>query len=469
MNIPKKIIISSLLSSIITLFSSCNKGFENDNYSAYFGGEVINPTNSYVLFCKEGKVIDTIKLNENNTFFIKFDSLTPGMYTFKHEPEYQYVYFDKNDSIMVHINSKVFDESIFFSGRGDQKNNFLMDMFLKNEVDKNKMFPIFDYNFEEFIKTIDSSHKKNTLYYNTKKTEIKWSDDFDLYAKGIVDFHYFSKKEIYPFIHKLRTGDDNFDKFPLDFYDYRKTINFNTSKLGTFLPYVNYLVNLLNNVSEIKYHNHFSEFDKELKTNINKLTIADTLIKNKELKNTILNNIAFNYLLIDQNMVNNQAFLDMYRKYSTDRDSKNEILKIGHSIQLLKSGNKLPNVNLVSINGDIISSNSILQKKTVIFFYTKNAESHMALAHKKAIDFQSSHPNYQFIAINLDDDQTNWIKLLSNNNFNGLQEYRAENFIDLKDKWAITKIHRTIVLDKNGILNNAFTNLFEVNFEKYLK
>ena len=128
------------------------------------------------------------------------------------------------------------------------------------------MFSVFDYDLDTFITTIDNSHKKNKLLYNAKKLEIKWSDDFDLYAKGIVDFHYFSKKEIYPSIHKLRTGKDDFDKLPKDFYEYRKTINFNTSKLGTFLPYVNYLVNLLNNVSEIKYHNHFSEIDKELKT-----------------------------------------------------------------------------------------------------------------------------------------------------------------------------------------------------------
>lgn len=262
---------------------------------------------------------------------------------------------------------------------------------------------------------------------------------------------------------------DSFDKLPQDFYDYRKNINFNTSEFSTFLPYVNYLVNLLNNVSEIKYHNHFSKFDKELKTNINKLNIADTLIKNKELKNKILNNIAFNYLLVDQNMVNNQAFLDTYSKYSTNSESKNEILKIGKSIQLLKSGNKLPKVNLVTKNGAIISSNTILHKKSVIFFYTKNAESHMIVAHKKALEFQTNHPNYQFIAVNLDDSQENWLKLLTDYNLNGIQEYRTENFNDLKDQWAITKIHRTIVLDENGILTNAFTNIFEANFEDHLK
>ena len=110
-----------LLFSTITvlLLNSCKSEFKSDNYIAYFGGEITNPNISYVLFCKENEVIDTIKLDKNNRFFIKFDSLTPGLYNFKHNPEYQYVYFDKNDSIMVHINSKDFDESIVFCGRGD--------------------------------------------------------------------------------------------------------------------------------------------------------------------------------------------------------------------------------------------------------------------------------------------------------------------------------------------------------------
>ena len=135
---------------LICLLTSCKKDFSGDNYIAYFGGEVANPTKPYVLFCKNNVVLDTIPLNKDNTFFKKFDSLTPGLYTFKNEPEYQYVYFDKNDSIKVHIDSKDFDESIIFCGRGDQKNNFLMDMYLKNEKDKNNMFEVFDYNFDKF-------------------------------------------------------------------------------------------------------------------------------------------------------------------------------------------------------------------------------------------------------------------------------------------------------------------------------
>ena len=453
----------------ITLFSSCNKKFKGDNYTAYFGGEVTNANNPYVLFCRDSEVIDTIKIDANNRFFIKFDSLTPGLYTFKNEPEYQYIYFDKNDSIMVHINSKEFDESIVYCGRGDEKNNFLMDLYLKNEKDRSTLFDVFDYDFPKFNRNIDSVFATSEKFYATKKEQIKWSDGFDTFAKAALDFHYFSKKEMYPIIHKVRTGVDLYEDLPKNYYAFRKSINFNCNELASFSPYIMYLSHMLDNVGAINYHNHFSNLDLELKTNINKLNIADTLIKNRKVKNTILNNIAFSYLLEDQNMINNQKFLEIYNKYSTDKSKKNEIQKIGYAIQLLKVGNTLPEVILIDKNRNILSSNSFLKKKTVIFFWTEKLTSHLIAAHKKIIELKLKHPDYQFIAISLDNNQNEWNTTLLKYNFENSIELRSNNFEDIKAKWAIMKVHRAIVLNSDASIKNAFTNIFDVDFENNLK
>lgn len=458
-----------LTSLVLTLFCSCDKAYKGDDFTAYFGGEVTNPNNPYILFCRNSEVIDSAKIDENNRFFIKFDSLTPGLYTFKNEPEYQYVYFDKNDSIMVRINAKDFDNSIIFCGRGDQKNNFLMEMYVKNEDDRSKLFDVFDYSIADFTKNIDSAYASKKKFYTSKRETIKWSDNFDKYARATIDFHHYSKKEIYPTAHVMRTGEDIYEKLPTDFYDYRKMIDYNDVQLSGFSPFVNYLSYMLNNVSTIHYHNHYSPLDLALRTNIKKLNFADSLIKNKAVKNIILNNIAFTYLLEDQNMVNNKIFLDTYHKYSTDKSKKNEILKIGNAIQMLKIGTSLPKVELVDVNNHLISSDNIAKKKTVIFLWTENLSSHMLAAHKKIRALKTLHPDYHFIGINLDNDQEVWKAKLTQLNHNEITEYRCTNFEYLKANWAIMKVHRTIVLDQNGAIKNAFTNLFDVDFEKELE
>lgn len=455
--------------NFILLFLSCKKEFATDNYTAYFGGEIINPNNRNVIFFKNNLAIDTLQLDDNNRFFIKFDSLAPGLYSFKHEPEYQYIYFDKNDSIMVRVNSKDFDESLTFCGRGDEKNNFLMDMYLKNEKDNDKIFYAFDENIKKFNSIVNSNYQENKELYHSKKEHIQWSEGFDVYAKAIVDFPYFTKKEIYPAVHKMRTGDEVFEKLPTDYYNFRKTIDYSNESLTEFSPYVMYLNYMLNNLAAINYHNHFSELDLALKTNINKIIVTDTLIKNEKVKNIVLNNIAFQYLIEDQNMVNNKEFLKVYNKYSTDKSQKNEINKIGNAIQELTEGKTLPKVILIDENGNPFTSDAIITKNTVLYFWTKSANSHLIAAHKKIAEFQKKYPNFNFIAINLNDSEEDWKNTILKNELSGYKEYRCANFSDLKNKWAITKVHRTIVVTKNKIIKNAFTNIFDIHFEENLK
>ncbi|MBC7438634.1 MAG: hypothetical protein H7250_01440 [Flavobacterium sp.] len=370
---------------------------------------------------------------------------------------------------MVSINSKDFDQSIVFSGRGEEKNNFLMELYLKNEDDKSKMFSVLDYKIKDFTKNIDSSYNVKEKFYLAKKEQINWSDDFDLYAKATLDFYNFSKKEIYPMVHEMRTGEKIKQNLPTGFYDYRKKIDFNNIKFINFSPFVKYLTHMLNNIATDDKIVTNSELDKSFEINVRKLNIADTLFKNKKIKNTILNNIAFCYLLEDQNISNNKKFLDKYYEISTDKSQRNEIVKIGNAIQLLKIGNNLPETKLYDQNDNLININDLIKKKTVLFFWTENLSSHMVAAHKKILDLAKRHPDYQFIAINVDENQEKWKMHLANFNFKNIKEYRAANFEDLKDKWVINKIHRTMIINSNHTINNAFVSLFDVNFEKQLK
>lgn len=422
------------------------------------------------MFCKDSKVIDTIILNPDNTFFKKFDSLTPGLYSFKHEPEYQYIYFDKNDSLMVRVNSQEFDESIVFCGRGDEKNNFLMELFLKNEHDRNVMFDVFNENISQFSTKIDSAYKSKQTFYNSKKEAIEWSEEFDEYALAMLNFFHYSKKELYPVIHKMRTGIDIKKQLPNDFYDYRKDIDFNNNKLTNFSPFVRYLSNLMNNLSDNDEWANRSEIDKSFLASSKKLHIADSIFTNEKIKNTVLDNIAFTYLLEDQNIVNNKKFLDNYHSLSTDKNQHNEIKKIGDAIQKLKENNPFPDANIVDTNNNVVLLSSVIKKKTVVFFWTKNLESHFVASHKRVMDLQSKHPDYDFISICVDDNQEKWLGILKNyHSFKGIKEYRVQNFEEVKDRWVVNKIHRTIVLNSDGTINNAFVSLFDINFEKNLK
>jgi hypothetical protein len=468
MNILRLFAGFALVCAAASTLGCAKESFRQDDFSAYFGGEVTNPVGDYVLLFKGEELIDSIRIGANNRFFASFDSLAPGLYTFRHHPEYQYVFFDKNDSLMVTINPSDFDESIVFSGRGDQKNNFLMELYLRNEKDRDHLFTLYDNDLPRFTRAIDSMYRRNLKFYQSQKAEIQWSAGFEEYAKASLDFAYYSKKELYPMVHYLRTGNSVAEKLPNDYYAYRKKIDFNNDRLVHFSPFVRYLSFMLNNLAAIQYHNHLSQQDLALKTGVNKLQIADTLLQNNKIRSVILNNIAFSYLLEDQNMANNAKFLESYHKLNLDPKHREEILRIGQSIKQLSPGSSLPNIRLIDHDGNIASSDELLTGKTVIFFWSDKAMSHMEEAHKKVLQLKKRYPGYAFVAINVDPDQEIWSATLADFKVDGIRQYRAENFEVLKNKWAIIKLHRTLILDQKGLVKNAFTDLFDSKFEEQI-
>jgi peroxiredoxin len=451
---------------LIGCFTSCKKEFEADDYGAYFGGEVQNPQSNYVVFMKDNEVIDTIYLDKNNRFMHKFDSLAPGLYTFKHDPEYQYVYFDKNDSLMVRLNAIDFDNSIVFCGRGDEKNNFLMEMYLKNEEDKATMYSVFDRDVPSFLKNIDSSFAIRKSFYLKRKAEIGWNATFDSLAKASLDFHHITKKEIYPYAHQFRNGKNIRKALPANYYAHRKKVNYESTELTNYSPFIKYVSMMLNNMAYEKNKGNLTE--NSIENNIEKLNLTNQLIKNEKTRNVVLNNVALMYLLEDQNMYNNTKFIERYLELSTDAALEKEIRTIYTAVQNLKVGNSLPEIDLVNAKNELVNLNTLVTKPTVLYFWTTHAESHMAIAHQKINALQKAHPNYNFIAINIDDTQSNWLEALKKYELNTHFELHATNFEAIRKKWVITKIHRIIILNADGTIKNGFTNLFDVNFENQL-
>lgn len=437
-----------------------------ENHVAYFGGEIENPKNNFVVFMKNDKVVDTFYLDKNNRFFHKFDSLTPGLYSFKHDPEYQYVFFDKNDSLMIRLNSNDFDTTLMFCGRGDEKNNFMMELFLKDMNLKNNLFDIYEKPEKIFSKYIDSSNQNIKKLYNKRKSFIKWSKEFDEVAKANIVLNYAYKKEVFPIVHEFKTGENIKTKLPKSYYNYRKNIDVNKSNLLYYSPFINYMSSMLNNIVLTESKGNLN--DMSLENNIKKLEIVDTLIKNKHVKNLVVNNIANMYLLSDQCSINNGKFFTLYSKMVSDEKMKAKVMKTANNIKKLRNNNVLPEINLLDTNNKTVQINELFTKKTIIYFWTKQSESHSFYSHKKVDELKAKYSDIDFIAININNTQEDWLKEIKSKKYNNSIELRATDFDELQNKWVINKVYRTLIINKNGTINNAFVSLFDANFESYL-
>ena len=452
---------------LTTSLVSCKDGFMGENHVAYFGGEIENPKNNFVVFMKNDKVVDTFYLDENNRFFHKFDSLTPGLYSFKHDPEYQYVFFDKNDSLMIRLNSNDFDNSLMFCGRGDEKNNFMMELYLKDMKLKNDLFDVYEQPEKVFSKYIDSSNQNIKNLYNKRKAFINWSEEFDEVAKTNILLNYAYKKEVFPIVHEFKTGENIKTNLPKSYYNYRKKIDVNQDNLLYYSPFINYMTSMLNNIVLTKSKGNLD--DMSLENNIKKLEIVDTLIKNKHVKNLVVNNIANMYLLSDQCSINNGKFFSLYSKMVSNENMKAKVMKTASNIQKLRNNNVLPEISVLDTNNKRVVINDLITKKTIIYFWTKQSDSHSFYSHKKVDELKAKYPDIQFIAININNTQEDWLKEINAKKYSNSIELRAIDFEELQNKWVINKVYRTLIINKNGTINNAFVSLFDANFESYLQ
>jgi hypothetical protein len=461
--------ISILFLACLSLVG-CNKNrFKKNDYTAYLGGEITNPTNRYVVLYKDNVIIDSILLDENNRFIKKYDSLAPGLYTFKNEPEAQHIYFEKNDSLLFSVDAKNFDNTLVFGGRGDLKNNFLVEMDIKSDNDKDFLFNAYIKPYNEFIPILDSVYNEKLAYYKKRKEKINWSEEFDIFAKSYINFNHYVRLELYPYIYYRRTGSEVMQQLPKNYYNFRKKIDINDERLISFQPFTSYLMAMLNNIVYEDCLNETDMADIALYCNIEKLKISNEIFKSEKIKNIILDNTAFLYLLEDQNLKNNKKFLENYFKFSTDTTAHPEILKIYNNAQSLKPGTQFPDEILSDINGNKKSLRSIINSPTVIYFWSSRTPAHLIHCVQKIKEYKQLFPHYRFIGINIDDSYINWKKSL--NNFkpeNPEDFFHNSNYKNSREKWLISKIQRTIILDANGTIKDAFANLVEANFIDHL-
>ena len=74
----------------LCLLLGCNTSVDAPT-SAFFGGQIINPSSDYISLYKYDQRIDSLGLNEKNRFLRKYDSLDFGLFKMEHLPENQMV------------------------------------------------------------------------------------------------------------------------------------------------------------------------------------------------------------------------------------------------------------------------------------------------------------------------------------------------------------------------------------------
>ena len=440
--------------------------------AVFIGGDIINPSNNYVVLYDTQNRIDTLYLNSENRFLYHFTDFKPGIHSFVHGGKHQSILLEVTDSIMMHINTHDFDESIVYNGIGAKKNNYLINLLLKLEKEDSQTNELYEKSPEEYYQNIETLITQNIseleLFLKTNPN----SELFKKIAIASIKYHYFMRKELYPYRHFGKNNLTNFKELPSHFYDFRKEIVYNDLDLKDFYPYYNYLFPHINNLALeqlILSKEGFNLDDHKLEYTIKKLELIDNLVTNTMIKNNLLKyttrNFISNSISIDQSYILYQSFLE---KSSNDKD-KGYIKNLFKNAQGLQPGFPLPPIEVINNKNETLNINTIFDKTSVIYFWDNASRYHFENSHIKVKTLQKMYPNIDFIAININAMHTNvWKNMIYANRFKIDNEYRFSDPSYAKKRLAINYIKKILIVDKEGVILNSTDDLFAPEFIKLL-
>ena len=459
---------------LLATLLSCKKSSDKDGSYAYFGGEIINPNNDYVLLLSPNQKFDTLFLDTANRFFKKLENLQPGLYTFSHGGEYQMALLESKDSVMVRLNTVDFDESLVFTGDGAKKNNFLIKVFLENEREQGNFINIAQLPPERFEHYIDSARTGRLYEFSDFSVKNNLSELFNNIAETSINYGYFSAKEMYPFGYYGYRGLKEYQNLPSTFYAYRKDIDYNNAALSDFFIYNRFLYSHFNNVALNAFYKNSEEdaiFNRHsVIYNLEKLKLMDEYVSNDSIKNKLLKNTTRDFISMCEDSTETAQVISSFLEKSTNPKDKDYMKGLAVALKQLKPGNTIPNVELVSYENETYKLSDLITKPTVIYFWSSNLKIHYKNSHFKSQDLAKKYPNINFIAININDnDNRYWKKTLNEFKFSTNNEYQFSNPAEGKQTLSVNTIYKMIVVDKDMRIVDAYYNMFQPRFEDVLK
>lgn len=455
----------TLLFGFLLVLASCST-VEKASPNVFFAGEIVNPTSKYVVLHKGEKVVDSALLDANNRFSFIFDSIPHGLYNFNHAPEHQYVYLEPGDSLMVRLNTVDFDESLIYSGKGESINNFLLDLFLGNE--KEELLVRRTYNAldpDDFRNKINILREKKLSSLKAIKMEGDLSEEAYNVAVSAVNYTYYNYKERYPFDHRKYTKDKRIIELPKDFYTYRKNIDFNNQQLNYLRPYYDFMRSHFGNLSYMTCSHKCNITNNKVKNklhfNKHKLKLIDSLVIEKELRDNLFRNVAFDYLLKTNDLdKNNEAFIEEFHKLSGNNRHIDEIDNLYAGIKNIQPGNIIPNVLVQNKLGKSVSLQEISKgKKVVFYFWSENNKKHYNSIFKRISVLKNQKRGYTFIGINFKTEKNNWKAIIEGNNLDENLQYTTTDFKKLSKNLIIYPLNKCIITENSKIVD-AFSNIY---------
>ena len=430
--------------------------------TAVISGKIINPTDNKVsVSYNKGAAIynfNEVKkealLDKKGRFKIEIPLDAPAEVTFLHGYEMTFMFLEPGDEIAVFVDTKQFDETIKYTGKGAASNNFMAQYFLKfiessPEQSKAKYTRLANIDAQNYLAWKDSLETEKRGFY--EKNAIGVTGNFKSYFTNKISYESANEKLNYPDFKKYYTQKET--ELPADYYQFLKNVRVQNDSALMMSEYLNFLHNLL--FYEVKHTWKDAQL-KEIKFYPMKYQLAKMMLTGKA-QEVILAGItkdALGYMPFTESV-------NLYSDFKTavkDKDLLNFVAEKYEKKKLLAEGATAPAFSLKDTSGKTVSLQDFKGKIVYMDFWASWCGPCMKEA-PYAVKLQQQFKNKDivFLYVSTDESDEDWIKAIRAKNLgNGIHLLSKSTAENVQDIYDVSGIPSYFLIGRDGkILNGS--------------
>ena len=446
------------LFTLICLTLSCEK---KTNEYIIISGQIKNAnvnlelsqnSDKLAISSRDKEPIHNIVIDKDGTFRDTL-YLDKGHYSLYYEGEKAFIYLNPGDDLKITFDIKDFDNTLTYSGRGSNENNYLIKKLLKEyAIGDTNMKSLAKLNEAEFVEKINFVKEELLTFLDNQK---KLSKEFKEKETKRIEYEWVNRINQYEPYKRYVNKNPNFkvsNSFP---QIPKELINYENEQLLNIKPYQVFIRS---------HYNDLAIIEKKKDTSLN-----DDIAYFKAVKHNAKKPVVKNYLLFKKAMYGINSTNDIEDYYKTFMaESSNEEHKdyIAKKYELLtdkpKTGTLSPSfIDYETHDGKTFSLTDFSGKILYIDIWaTWCAPCKKEFPYLKELEEKYKNENIQFISISIDklEAKQEWKELIYKQNLSGVQLIADNDWnSDFIKKYAVkgSGIPRFILIDHQGHVIDA--------------
>ncbi len=418
-----------------------------------FSAHIDNPNSDslYISVRYPKKILKVFRLDKNGNTSGTLE-VKAGYYQIGDGTEVTQCYLKPGFDLHLYLDTRQFDETIKYTGKGACENNYLAAKFLKIESFGGKYY----YPYWAKLEEKECLHLKDSIYsefktlFNKFNEDCGFDKDFAFWEWNELKYSYLSDLANYEGMHHFLTGDNDFsvsDSFPNPFEGF----NPNDDKLAGKVDSYDYFLNqYISYLTEKKFDSIIAKDSTAIKEMCYYCLMADVV--DSVLINKTSRNAMFDELI--GHLISDREPEKLYARLSKIKIDSQRVAKLDSIYNLVKrmsKGTVAPDFRFYDIDSNVVTLSSLKGNLVYIDIWATWCSPCI----KEVIPMQELIKEYQgkkikFVSICRHDSYERWKKFVTVNELKGIQLYAPNADDEFFKHFLVDGIPRYILIDAEG-------------------